>query len=144
MHKFALPIVFGLALAGCGRQSTQITLTPPAIEDCGASTKPVAITVHWDVKNAKEKDAVKVWLSNQPVPSHAGVFDIPFGTEWIEAGATGTQSTGPWIFPGTTITVTDAGRGTVLGQVRMPSLPCGIEENAEPDSSADSSKQKTG
>jgi hypothetical protein len=129
MRKFLLSIACGTMLAGCHYPSADIMLTPAAIEDCGAGTKPVALTVRWQVGKANPDERIRIWVSNRPVPAHAGVFDPPFGSVWLDAPASGTSTTGSWVLPGMTITITDPGRGYVLRQVRVPSRPCTARAN---------------
>jgi hypothetical protein len=63
-------------------------------------------------------------VSRYPVPSHAGIFDPPFGTLWVRGGDAGSETTGPWAFPGMTITLTDTKSGDVLRQKKVHALPC--------------------
>ena len=124
MRKLLLPVACATVLAGCQYQSADITLSPAAIEDCGAGTKPVALTVHWKVGGANLGERIRIWVSNLPVPTHAGVFDTPFGSVWLVAPTSGTDTTGAWVLPGMTITLTDLRLGNVIGQVRVPTSAC--------------------
>ena len=129
MQKFFLPIVCSVMITGCHHGSADIVLTPDAIENCGDATLPTTITVHWDASKADPKASVTLWVSNRPVPAHAGVFDPPFGSIWLSTNATGTATTGPWVMPGMTITITDVRERYVLRQIRIPSRPCTQREN---------------
>lgn len=124
MRKIILPIACSLVLAACQSGSTTITLTPAALENCGVNTKHAAVTVHWDASKANPKKGVKVWVSNHPVPTHAGVFEPAFGSVWTGPGAVGTKTTGRWVRPGLTFTITDNRDNRVLRQVRVGSLAC--------------------
>lgn len=124
MRRIILPIACSLVLAACQSGSAAITLTPAAVENCDANTKPATVTVHWDASKANPEKGVKVWVSNDPVPTHAGVFEPAFGKVWASSGAVGTETTGLWAHPGMAITVTDSRNDQVLGQIQLGSLPC--------------------
>ena len=113
------------ALAGCHSNSATITFTPSALKDCGANKNaPTTIEVHWDATRANLKQGVAVRVTNEKTPARTGVFGGAPGTPWIAGGASGSATTGPWAFPGTTFYVTDAKSGDVLGTAKVPSAPC--------------------
>lgn len=113
-----------MALVGCNSHSVTVTFTPPALKDCGTNTVRSAIEVHWDASGVKRKGGVNLWISNKK-PQRTGVFAPDKGTKWIYGATAGSHVTGDWMFPGTTITVTDAANDDdILATVRVPSAPC--------------------
>ena len=100
------------ALAGCHSRSATVTFTPAALKDCGANNV------------ATPKNGVKLSVSNKK-PERTGVFAGDPGTTWIYGAMTGSGITGAWVFPGTTIIVTDPDNDDVLASVQIPSAPCG-------------------
>ncbi|HEX7368950.1 MAG TPA: hypothetical protein VF284_01540 [Rhodanobacteraceae bacterium] len=127
MHRFLLPALGIAMLAGCSHPvtpATTLTLTPGAIPDCGVQTKPVSLAVHWDASKAlSARGGVKVWINNQPI--NAGIFSNDnLGTLWSQSGPVGSSTTGPWMKPGSRITVTNVTNGNVLAQLDVPAAPC--------------------
>ncbi len=112
------------ALAGCHSRSATVTFTPAALKDCGANNVATTIEVNWDATQAKPKNGVKLSVSNKK-PERTGVFAGDPGTTWIYGAVTGSGITGAWVFPGTTIIVTDPDNDDVLASVQIPSAPCG-------------------
>lgn len=126
MRKLAIAAVciLAAALAGCHSRTASVTFTPAALKNCGASNAPSTVEVHWDASKAKPKDGVKVWINNDPAPKRTGVFGGDPGTLWTSGGSVGSATTGNWMYPGTTIIVTDAKNDDVLATVKVPSAPC--------------------
>lgn len=82
------------------------------------------IQVHWDASKAKPEKGVKLWINNSPTSARSGVFGGDPGTLWVRGGNTGTATSGPWMYPGTTVIVTDANDGDVLATVKVPAAAC--------------------
>lgn len=124
MRILAIAVLCTAALAGCHSRSASVTFTPAALKDCGAGNAPSVVEVHWDATKAKPKSGVKLWINNDPVPKRTGVFGGDPGTLWTSGGDTGAATTGAWMYPGTTVIVTDAKNDDVLATVKVPSAPC--------------------
>jgi len=124
MRQLVLAAFCVAALAGCHHRSASVTFTPAALKDCGSKNAPSVVEVHWDATQAAPKDGVKLWINNDPIPKRTGVFGGAPGTLWTHGGETGSATTGAWMYPGTTIIVTDAKNDDVLATVQVPKAPC--------------------
>ena len=102
-----------LALASCHSRTATVGFAPSSLKDCGAKNVGSTIEVNWDATLAKPIGSVKVWISNKK-PERTGVFASDPGTLWLMGDVKGSGVTGAWIFPGTTVTVTDAVNDDVL------------------------------
>lgn len=123
MRILALASFCILALASCHSRNATITFTPSSLKDCGAENVASTLKVHWDATQAKPTSSVKVWISNKK-PERTGVFASDPGTLWLMGDVTGSGVTGAWMFPGTTVVVTDTANDDVLATVQVPSAPC--------------------
>jgi hypothetical protein len=113
-----------IALAGCHSDEANVTITPVALKGCGPTNVPSTVQVHWKVIDANPKSKVNIWISNEPTSGRIGVFGDTPGTLWVTGGSTGTATTGPWMFPGTSIIVTNAKNNDLLAMVKIPAAPC--------------------
>jgi hypothetical protein len=112
------------SLAACHSGTASLTTTPVALKDCGSANVPSTVQVRWKVNDASPKSKVNIWINNEPTSGRTGVFGDTPGTLWVTEGGTGTATTGPWMFPGTSIIVTDAESNDLLAMVRIPAAPC--------------------
>ncbi len=124
MRKLLPTAALCLTLPGCHSGEASITITPAALKDCGSANTPSVVQVHWTVIDASPKTKVNIWISNEPTSGRMGIFGDTPGTLWVTRGGNGTATTGPWMFPGTSIVVTDAKSNDLLAMVKVPAAPC--------------------
>ena len=117
MRAIILAAICMTALAGCHSSSTTVSFTPAALKDCSPNANPPAvIDVHWDASKANPKGGVVVRVTNDKTPVRTGVFGGAPGTPWTAGNASGSATTGEWVFAGTTFFVTEAASGDVLAR----------------------------
>jgi hypothetical protein len=102
-------------LAAC-HHSPQLSVEPSAIPYCGPETKPISVTVTWDVGGATD-GPVRIWVRDRRSDSLEPVL-------WTEQGGVGSASTGPWILPGTVISMTDVSGKKVFAKLRVGGSSC--------------------
>ncbi|WP_266183430.1 hypothetical protein [Dyella humicola] len=104
-----------VALSGC-HKSPHMSISPSAVPNCGAHTQPVSITLQWDATYATD-GRVRFWIRDRRA-------DTSTPELWTEQGWKGTMQSGPWMLPGTIISMTDASGEKTLAKVRIGSAPC--------------------
>lgn len=124
MRQFALAALCISILGGCNPRLASVTFTPAALKDCGTSSTAGVVEVHWDATRAKPEDGVKLWIDGKGKPRYTGFVPSPPGKLWRKGGSIGSATTGPWMFAGTTVVVTDAKTERVLAKVKVPAAPC--------------------
>lgn len=124
MRQLACAALFIALVAGCQSRDASVSFTPAALKNCDTNRAGSVVEVHWDARRATPADGVMIWISSTGKSRYTGFVPSPPGKLWMKGDVTGSASTGPWMFAGTTVVVTDAQTGRVLAKEKVPAAPC--------------------